>query len=66
MATNGSAIAGSILAKYLQYALEEGLNIDLDKAALVKVLIRAIGDGVYEQLQELDDVDGQPPSSGHQ
>lgn len=65
MATSGSAIKAAIETKLVAYAAAEGVAIDLANAPLMRALLKAVGDGLYEELQKLQDTAGNPPSTGH-
>ena len=60
MATSGDAIRDSILAAM---ALEP--EIDETDPAVIRIA-KVIGHGVYNELLNLDDTAGTPPSTGHQ
>ncbi len=60
MATSAEDIATAILA-----VLESNPFFNVAHPVLIS-FITAIATGVYAGLQNLDDVSGQPPSTGHQ
>lgn len=62
MATNAAAIEASIIAQ-----LQANCDMDLDNEhSHVRCLINAIAEGLYPELQNLEDTAGGPASPDHQ
>jgi len=61
MSTSGTNVQAYILEEMAKYPL----IFKADNEVLILIAL-CIGEGVYKALQELDDVSGTPPSTGHQ
>ena len=62
MATSADAIEAAILSH-----LNDTCNFDSsNEHSFLTCLVRAIAEGVYEELQNLEDTAGNPPSPSHQ
>jgi len=62
MATSAAAIEAAIIAH-----LQVNCDVDLDNEhSQLHCFISAIAEGVYDELQNLEDTAGAPPSPTHQ
>lgn len=61
MATSAAAIEAAIIAR-----LQVNCDVDLtNEHSQLQCLIRSFAEGMYDELQNLDDIAGGPPSVGH-
>ena len=65
MSTSAEAITASVRSRLEALAAAAGLEINLEQAPMTRLLLQAIGEGVYAELVKLEDLTGQPPSTGH-